>query len=277
MISHEIPSRPWEKLGVVYFTFSNQDYLIIVDYFFKYPKVIPVSSKTAQATIKVMMSVFSRHGIHDTVIANNMPFNSVKLHKFAKEWDFTITTSSPNYPQSNGLVERNIQTIKRLFSKEKESNTSTNLTLLEYRNTPISGMDLSPAQLLMSRRLRSNLPMTTPLLCPQVNENAQDDLRMRQQKQERYYNRGARPLPPLSEGDVVRYKTGCKWRPGVVVSKHTAPRSCNIQTTNGNILCRNWQHLKRTPESPPGLCYSIYDDEITDDLQELLPNSNTAD
>ena len=120
MIPHEIPSRPWEKLGVDYFTLSNQDHLIIVDYFSKYPEVISMSSKTTQATIKVMMSVFSRHGIPDTVIADNMPFNNVELHKFAKEWDFTITTSSPNYPQSNGLVERNIQTIKRLFTKAKE-------------------------------------------------------------------------------------------------------------------------------------------------------------
>ena len=87
-----------------------------------------MSSKTAQATIKVMMSVFSRHGIPDT--------DNMELHKFAKEWDFTITTSSPNYPQSNGLVERNIQMIKQLFTKAKESNTRIDLTLLEYRNTP---------------------------------------------------------------------------------------------------------------------------------------------
>ena len=108
------------KLGINYFTLSNQDYLIIVDYFSKYPEVIPMSSKTALLTIKVMMSVFSKHGIPDTVIADSMPFSSVELHKFAKEWDFTITTSSPNYPQLNSLVERNIQTIKRLFSKAKE-------------------------------------------------------------------------------------------------------------------------------------------------------------
>ena len=169
-----------------------------------------MSSKTAQATIKAMMSVFSRHGIPDTVIADNMPFNSVEFHKFAKEWDFTITTSSPNYLQSNGLVERNVQMIKQLFSKVKESNTSIDLTLLEYRNTPFFGMDLSPAQLLMSRRLRSNLPMTKSLLSPQINENAKDNLQIRQQKQEQYYNRGARPLPPLPQGDVVRLP--CIWQ-----------------------------------------------------------------
>lgn len=37
----------------------------------------------------------------------------------------------------------------------------------------------------------------------------------------------------------------------------------------GNILRRNRRHLKRTPESPPELDYSISDDEITDSLQKL--------
>ena len=57
--------------------------------------------------------------------------------------DFDIIASSSDYPQLNRLVERNVQTIKQLFSKAKESNTSIDITLLEYRNTPISGMDLS--------------------------------------------------------------------------------------------------------------------------------------
>ena len=167
--------------------------------------------------------------------------------------------------------------IKRLFSKAKESNTSTDLTLLEYRNTPISGIGLSPAQLLMSRRLRSNLLMTKSLLSPQVNEKVKDNLEMRQQKQVQYYNRGARPLPPLSQGDVVRYRTGSKRRPGVVIGKHTRPRSYNIRTPSGNILHRNRRHIKRTSESSPELDYSDYDDEIPDDPQELLPSSDTAD
>ena len=158
-------------MGVDHFTLCNQDYLINVDYYSKYPEVVQVHSKTAQATIKVMMSVFSSHGIPNVVIADNMPFNSIEFQKFAKEWDFTITTSSPNYPQSNGLVERNIQTVKRLFRKANERNTSSELTLLEYRNTPISGINLSPSQLLMSRRLRYNLPMMSSLLSPQVNTN----------------------------------------------------------------------------------------------------------
>lgn len=172
MIPHQIPSRPWEKVGVDYFTLYSQDYLIMVDYFSKYPEVVPVSSKTAAATIKVMKTTFAHHGIPNTVMADNMPFNSAEFREFSKQWQFTITTSSPKYPQANGLVERNVQTIKRLFRKAIEANTSTELALLEFRNTPITGMELSPAQLLMSRRLRSVVPMTQSLLTPAVSRNA---------------------------------------------------------------------------------------------------------
>ena len=97
------------------------------------------------------------------------------------KWDFAITTSSSNCLQSNSLVERNVQTI-----------TSTDIALHKYRNIPISGMDLSLSQLLMSRRLRSNLPMTETL---QVNETTRKQLQKRLQKQVQYYNRGTRPLP----------------------------------------------------------------------------------
>ena len=164
------------RVGVDYFTLLDQDYLLIVDYFSKFPEVIPVSSKTAEATIKCMKTTFSRHGIPNTVVADNMPFNSTQFRALSRQWSFTISTSSPNYPQSNGLIERNVQTIKRLLRKAIDSNTITDLTLLEYRNTPISGMELSPSQLLMSRRLRSNLPMTAPLLMPTVSKDAREQL-----------------------------------------------------------------------------------------------------
>ena len=276
MIPHQIPSRPWEKVGVDYFTLYNQDYLLVVDYFSKYPEVIQVSSKTSAATIKAMKATFARHGIPNIVVADNMPFNSVEFRQFSKQWHFTINTSSPNYPQSNGLVERNVQTVKRLFRKAIEGNTSTELALLELRNTPITGMELSPAQLLMSRRLRSVLPMTQSLLTPTVSKDATKQLTNRQNRQVHYYNRGTHQLMPLSEGDTVQYKCGSVWKPAVIVSKHpTAPRSYLIKNSYHHILRRNRRHLKQTKESPP--CdYAVYPDSDDDGtLNASLPmNSN---
>ena len=66
-------------MGVDHFTLCNEDYLIIVDYYSKYPEVVQVHSKTAQATIKVMMSVFLRHVVPNVIIADNMPFNSIEF------------------------------------------------------------------------------------------------------------------------------------------------------------------------------------------------------
>ena len=52
-----------------------------------------------------------------------------------------------------------MQTIKSLLKKAKETGTDEQLALLEFRNTPVSGLSYSPAQLLMARRLESSLPM----------------------------------------------------------------------------------------------------------------------
>ena len=89
-----------------------------------YSEVISLASKTVATTIKAMQVAFSRHGIPNTVIADNVPFNSSEFQKFAKQRHFTSITTSPNYPQSNGLNERNVQTIKRLYKKAIEDNTS---------------------------------------------------------------------------------------------------------------------------------------------------------
>ena len=117
LLPHPIPVHPWEKVGIDYFTLDRKDFLLIVDYYSKYPEVLQMTSKTAQATIAKLKMIFARHGIPQMVIADNMPFNSKEFKAFAKSWDFQIVTSSPTYPQSNGLVERNVQSIKRLYKK----------------------------------------------------------------------------------------------------------------------------------------------------------------
>ena len=198
-----------------------------------------MNSKTAEATMKEMTQIFSRHGIPNTLVADNMPFNSKAFKRFAKEWDFSVVTSSPKYPQSNGLVERNVQTIKNLLRKAKEGMKDEQLALLEFRNTPISGLQDSPAQLLMSRRLRSTLPMTPSMLQPHVNVNIKEKLKHRQNTQKNYYNKTTKSLPTLKPNDTVRYQNRQSWEPAMVLNHHPAPRSYNIRTAEGTTLRRN--------------------------------------
>ena len=256
---HSVPSRPWEKIGADYFSLGTQDYLLVVDFFSKYPEVLPVTSKSAEATVQAMKTIFSRHGIPTSVISDNMPFSSKLFKQFAKAWNFSVVTSSPRFPQSNGFAERNVQTIKSLLKKAKEAGNDEYSALLEFRKTPISGLSESPAQLLMGRHLRSCLPMLPWTLEPENDAQVKEKLVERQAGQKRYYDKSSKPLPPLKPNDHVRYRDGSIWKPAIVMSTHAAPHSYIIQTFNGTILRRNRRHLKRTAEQVT--ITASYDDE----------------
>ena len=145
MIPHEIPDHPWFKLGMDLFEFGGNDYIVVVDYFSKYPEVIQLRSKTAKAVINVLKLIFSRHGIPDCTVNDNMPFNSHEFLQFAREWNFQVVTSSPTYPQSNGQSEKSVGIVKSLMRKSHHEGHDPYIALLQYRNTPVTGMKYSPA------------------------------------------------------------------------------------------------------------------------------------
>ena len=81
--------------------------------------------------------MFSRHGLLHS--DNGPQFSSEELDQFAKSYDILLSTSSPYYPQGNGLVERMVKTIKNLFKKSDDRY----LSLLIYRSTPLPWCGLS--------------------------------------------------------------------------------------------------------------------------------------
>lgn len=248
---HPVPERPWEKLGADIFEYKNKDYLIVVDYFSKYPELCQMKDKTAKTVIQHMKAIFSRHGIPDELVSDNMPFSSRDFHAFAREWGFVVTTSSPRYPQSNGMSERAIQTVKKMLRKADEDHQDPYMALLEYRNTPVTGLSYSPAQLLMSRKLRDKLPTTHELLRPKVALRAREELTTTQARQKLYYDRGTKPLKTMTPDQMVRVRRDRTWEPAVLVGPHGSPRSHVVTTPEGGIYRRNRRHLLPTREPPP--------------------------
>ena len=154
--------------------------------------------------------------------------------------------------QSNGMAESAVKTVKSLLRKAAESKRDLYLALLDFRNTPTQDADSSPGQRNLGRRARTLLPMTSSLPTPHEVDTAFSKRRQRltNSRSSWYYNKGAKDLSPLHEGDTVRIKPctlGQKtWRTGTV-NKQLDERSYEIETETG-ILKRNRVYLKKTNE-----------------------------
>jgi len=159
-------------------------------------------------------------------------------------------TSSPLYPQANGLAEKTVQTVKHLLEKAKQSGADPYLAILAYRSTPLDKTG-SPAQLLMNRRIRTDLPTSEKLMKPKlmVPEKVQKVLRDNRATQERYYNRGARPRPQVQVHDNVRMRQGTSWVPATVTAVADTPRSYHVRTDNGGEYRRNRRDINITMET----------------------------
>jgi hypothetical protein len=156
--------------------------------------------------------------------------------------------------------------------KAYEDSDDPYLALLDYRNTPISGMKYSPAQLLMSRRLRDKLPASSRILKPEIPTGVSQTLKKRQAKQKQYYDRGVKGLPKFKIGQSVRVRKGRTWQPAIVKEVHDSPRSYVVTSQVGQDYRRNRRHLLDTPENvvvrPP-----MEEDLITDVMTPQQPRT----
>ena len=76
MISHDVLNERFLKVGMDILTFKGKDYLVVVDYYSKYPELLALPDKTASTIVEQCKSVFARHGIPVEIVSDNMPFLS---------------------------------------------------------------------------------------------------------------------------------------------------------------------------------------------------------
>ena len=145
------------------FQLKGVTYLLVVDYSSRYPEIYKLRTTNSSEVIKLMKTTFSRFGIPEVVFSDNRPqYASQQFKDFGRSYGFQHVTSSPHYPQSNGQAEITVKMIKQLLSTAEDRD----LALLIYRSTPFPWCGLSPAELLMGRRLRSNIPLQNSQLTP---------------------------------------------------------------------------------------------------------------
>ena len=118
LISSSLPRYPWQKAASDLFHFKGKTYLLCVDYFSRYLKVVKLNNTTSKGVIEALKHIFAHHGIPEVLHSDNGPqYSSIYMKEFASTYGFEHITSSPHYPKSNGLAERTVKTIKTLMKR----------------------------------------------------------------------------------------------------------------------------------------------------------------
>jgi hypothetical protein len=124
------------------------------------------------------------------------------------------------------------------------------MSLLCYRFTPFPWCNISPAELLMGRRLRTNLPLLQNQLIPKWDfpDNFRQQHKNYKMEQKLQHDRCHRALPlsPIPNNTEVYINTSGQVAIGQVVSSADAPRSYIVDTSSG-LLRRNRRHPNIIP------------------------------
>ena len=139
------------------------------------------------------------------------------------------------------------------LQKCKEAGGDPYLALLDLQNTPRDHNIGSPAQRLMGRCTKTQLPTSEALLKPAiVNEEAvTEGLIEHRMRQKHYYDRGSCPLPPIEPGSAIRVQTLEGWEPAEYIRKHNEPNSHIIKPGKQARLYRRSRSMIMTTKENP--------------------------
>lgn len=248
LLPSQFPESPWIKVATDLFEYQGKDYLLVIDYYSRFIEIAKLTHDATSATvINHMKSIFARFGIPQLVVSDNGPqYSAHEFSMFAQSYGFTHVTSSPLHPSANGEAERAVRTVKELL----RGATDPYAALLNYRATPLSNGH-SPAELLMSRRIRTKVPMVSSAYKPKLldTDKLQDQEQNYRLKQKTNFDRhhAARNLPTLQEGQEVYVPDRKQY--GTVQDQHSE-RSYVVRTPTGTYR-RNRTQLNRMPSVKP--------------------------
>ncbi len=279
-IPHEVPPCAWHTIATDLFTWGQSSYLLVADPYSRFPVVRRLLSTTSSAVIAHLKAIFEEYGIPSEVHSDNGPqYTSSDFRKFSAKYGFVHVTSSPRYAQSNGFIERMVQTVEALFDKAKESGADPHLALLNYRATPLDGKTPSPAELIFNRPIRTTLVNKPQVPSPETREQ------FLRRKEIMVEQGPTKQLPPLNVDQSVRIQDPItrKWTPGKVTEILPQPRSYKVDTSAGPLR-RNRRHIRATHEKferlemdpPIENASEVHDSTMPQQLQPLPKSPQKA-
>ena len=248
---HEVPTGPWVKLGMDFFQDDSENkFLIIADYFSKFPFIFPIALTHHHKTLRYLRDLFLTEGVPAVVMTDNgPPFNGEEFKRFAWEFDFKHQTSSLHFHQSNGFIEAMVKKVKTAYKKTWISKCPSKSIVTATWYTTSKGLAISSWNLAWTARTRSCHALTSQTR--QHTENMLTTLEIQNMQKEHFdWAHIAKDKWVLMVREQVRfflnkmYGMKLKWLIGTVRVILEWGRSYIIEGPNGKKYRRNRAHLK---------------------------------
>lgn len=144
---------------------GNRFILVICDYATKYPEAFPLKNVKARQIANCLIQLFSRVGVAREIVTDQgTNFVSELLKQVYQLLGIKGIRTTPYHPQTDGLVERFNQTLKKMLRKFT-SQTGADwdqwlpYLLFAYREVPQASTGFAPFELLYGRQVRGPLDL----------------------------------------------------------------------------------------------------------------------
>nr|XP_037268455.1 uncharacterized protein K02A2.6-like [Rhipicephalus microplus] len=235
------PEKPWSRLHVDFGgLFKGHYFLVVVDAFSKWVEVLPVTTPSAGAPLRVT-AIFAAQGLPDVIVSDNDPaFASEEYLAWLTKNGIRRMMVPPYHPASKGAAERVAQTVKDKPKKSKGVDFRTQVArfLFQYRTTPHDVTGRAPCELLLGRMVKTPLD----ILHPDLRSTAL----LKQLKKKLAADRACRPGPlPVSGAPFFarNLRPGPPWSAGHVVSPASAS-TLLVRMSDGTTWHRHADHVR---------------------------------
>ena len=165
VVMTKLPDGPWKQLGMdISGPFENKYYLLgVIDYYSRFPLVEVLTSTTSQSIINHLRKWFSIFGFPEEIRSDNAQnMVSEEMEFFFKQNGIKHSYSLPFFPRQNGEIERFNRSLKKCVktavAENKNWRNELQTFLLHYRATNHTTTNVSPAELLLNRPIKTKLP-----------------------------------------------------------------------------------------------------------------------
>ena len=179
----------------------------------RFPVLCKLGRTTSRVLVQETKAVFAELGVPNVIVSDGGPqYTSAEFKDFTKHWQIEHRVSSPRNPESNGMAERCVQTVKASLTKTIEEGEDVDLALLTYETMPLNHRLPSPAELLNSRKYKTLLP--TCIVPTRLQESYRQIMNEGKQVQAQLYNKNTR----VSQKVVVQLNPDKNiWTPAEII------------------------------------------------------------